>query len=174
MPAEDGSLPEALVTIERSHPLSVTFSPDGEHFAYIQYTAPTGPPSWFISAFPHGVGPLDIPEFVDLGAYANVHWSPAGKAFRKDLLELCPEAVQDSDACEQHFELANSSIESIRWIDGSRVLVLTREPPVLLLGSLNALFPTTGKSSLDGTLFPIVTWSQPDQSHSYSAAFASP
>jgi hypothetical protein len=84
---EGGSAPEALVTIERSHPLSVTFSPDGQHFAYIQYSEEQLEPSgWFISALPHGTGPLDIPEFVDLGAYANVHWSPAARLSGSDLL----------------------------------------------------------------------------------------
>jgi len=47
----DGSAPKQLASVQRSHPPSVTFSPDGQFAAHIQYTdaAPPEIAGWFIT-----------------------------------------------------------------------------------------------------------------------------
>ncbi|MGE5249452.1 MAG: hypothetical protein ACM3QS_04485 [Bacteroidota bacterium] len=158
----DGSAPESLASVAKSHPGSVTFSPDGRYFAYVQYgDEQLEPLGWFISPFPGSVGPLAISHLIDLTGYTSLHWSPAGDAFTRDLIKLCPRATKDTDGCDAPLSFFGGPIGALQWMDGSRLIYLGRDAPVLYLGSL------------DGKATPIVTWSQPDISHSFSAAFAS-
>ena len=54
----DGSAPDELASVSRSHPGSVTFSPDGMSAAYIQYTDEVPPEiaGWFITPLGEGEG----------------------------------------------------------------------------------------------------------------------
>jgi hypothetical protein len=102
---------------------------------------------------------------VDFSSYTSLHWSPDNEVFTHDLMQLCPGAVDNSDLCARKFELGSNNIQSVRWMDGSRLVVLTREPPVLFYGV---------DSGQTGTALPIVAWGQPEQSHSYWAGFGRP
>jgi hypothetical protein len=161
----DGGAPESLASVERSHPLSVTFSPGGDHFAYLHDEGPSKPPSYLIRPLSPAPGPLAIPAVVDFNGYTNLHWSPSEAVFNRDLLQLCPEATEGSNLCVQQFDFGSNNIESVRWIDSSRLLALTRQPPVLF-------YSVEGERT--GSATPIVAWAQPEQSHSYSAAFEAP
>ena len=147
-----GSLPEQLASIRRSDPRSVTFSPDGESVAFIQYTEerPVEIAGWFISPLIPGVGPLAIPPDVEVG-YASLHWAPDGRAFTAVTTELCAGATQDSEVCETPLNFWGS-VAAIRWMDSTRFLFLTRDPSVLFLGTLDPL------GIFDATTVPIVAW----------------
>jgi hypothetical protein len=161
----DGGEPESLASVERSHPLSITFSPGGDHFAYLHDEGPSKPPTYLTSPLSPAVGPLSLPAVVNFNSYANLYWAPSGAVFNRDLIQLCPEATDDSNLCTKKFEFGSSNIESVRWIDSGRLLVLTRQPPVLF-------YSVDGEWT--GTATPIVAWAQPEQSHSYSAVFETP
>lgn len=154
----DGSPPEALATIERSDPRSVTFSPDGRQAAFAQYTdqEPAELAGWSILTLPGGVGSLAIPPQLDL-SFAGVHWSPDGRAINRTLGELCPGASSDSEVCESKVSF-DGSPAAVRWIDASHFLLLTREPSVLFLITLDA------SGVLDATSLPIAAWSLEDLS----------
>jgi len=155
----DGSSSEQLATASLSHPASVTFSPDGKHFAHIQYNdQQPGPIGWFIDDLHGIVGPLAIPHDYDSGSYANLNWSPAGKVYTINFMGLCPNATQDTDVCDQPFIDFSGDIAAIHWIDGNRFLFVTATPPVLFFGKL------------DGTAIPIVAWSQSNKETSRSFA----
>ena len=155
----DGLPPEALANISRSDPRLVTFSPDGQHVAFIQQYPDqrSQPVGWFISPLSVHVGPLAIPYFIDLAGYANLHWSPAGDAFTGNLLRLCPAATRDSEVCEPPLNFFGVPIAAIQWIDGTRFVFLTGSPPVLFL------------ARMDGLAIPIVAWSSREISHSFAA-----
>jgi hypothetical protein len=141
----DGSAPGALADIV-SDLRSVTFSPDGRHVAAIRFTdeQPPGIAGWFITPLAAEVGPLAIPDEIEHD-FASVHWSPAGTAFTRTLMELCPDATSNTEVCDAPISFWGTTA-ALRWIDGSRVLLLTREPSVLFL------------VSLDGRSQPIVAW----------------
>ena len=156
----DGSAPESLATVSQSHPGSVTFSPDGKSLAFIQADAqhPEKILGWFIAPLTGNVGPLAIPyDFEGGSSYANLRWSPAGKVYTGNLLELCPNATRDSDVCETPFYDFSGDIAAIHWIDGTHLLFMTSNPPVLFWGNL------------DGKAIPIVAWSSQEISHSFAA-----
>ncbi len=142
----DGSPADTLADIRRSHPGSVTFSPDGQHVAAIQYTDDVPPEiaGWFITPLAADVGPLAIANELEVG-YASLHWSPAGAILTGNLMELCPDATSDSEVCDAPISFGGTTA-AIRWIDGTRALLLTRDPSVLFL------------VSLDGTSQPIAAW----------------
>jgi dipeptidyl aminopeptidase/acylaminoacyl peptidase len=149
----DGSSPETLVTAAGSHPGSVTFSPDGQSAAFLQTTeqAPAEIAGWFIRPLIPEAGPLALPNYGMATAYANLHWSPAGDTFViKDqaLLQLCPNATQDSQVCGEPIHLGSGIITTLQWVDSTRFLVESIEPNSLSLGNL------------DGTITPIVTWTE--------------
>jgi len=148
----DGSPPNPLADLRQSHPGSVTFSPDGRSAAAIRYTDQVPPEiaGWFITPLPEGVGPLAIPQEIEVG-HASLHWSPAGDAFTGTLMTLCPDASQDSDVCDSPISFWGSTA-AIRWMDGTRFLLLTRNPSVLFLGRLDVA------GGLDASTMPIVTW----------------
>ncbi len=162
----DGSAPEPLADIRRSHPGSVTFSPDGQRAAFIQYTDQQPPEidGWFITPLAAGVGPLAIPHELEIG-YANIHWSPAGDAFTGSLLKLCPDATSDSNVCESPISFSGSTA-TISWIDGTRFLLLTRSPSALFLGRLDVM------GGFDATTVPIVAWPLEEWTGPYSFAVA--
>ncbi|HEY5902724.1 MAG TPA: hypothetical protein VIU39_09225, partial [Anaerolineales bacterium] len=145
----DGSVPEALASASKSHPGSVTFSPDGRRFAYVQYggDGTLAPLGWFITPLPEGVGPLAVPYSMDFTGYANIHWSPASQAFTGKMLQLCPDATRDTDVCDAPLDFSGGELDSLRWLDGNRLLYMVRDAPVLYL------------ASLDGRAAPVVTWS---------------
>jgi hypothetical protein len=147
----DGSPAEQLATIERSHPGSVTFSPDGRSAAHIQYTDDVPPEiaGWFITPLGQGTGPLAIPGDLEVG-YASLHWSPGGKAFTGALAELCPGATQDSDICES--PISRGATAAVEWLDATHVLLLTRDPSALMLITLDP------SGQMDPTSTPIATW----------------
>jgi WD40 repeat protein len=149
----DGSSPEALATVTASDPSSVTFSPDGKSTSFLQTTdqQPSEIAGWFIIPLIPEAGPLALPYYGKETFLANLHWSPAGDAFAikdQDLLQLCPNATQDSQVCGQPIRLGSGIITALQWVDTSRFLVEGIEPNTLSLGNI------------DGTITPIVTWTE--------------
>ena len=149
----DGSAPEALATITGSHPNSVTFSPDGKIASYLQTTdqQPYEIAGWFITPLIPEAGALALPYYGKETFFANLHWSPAGDAYAikdQDLLQLCPNATQDSQVCGEPIHLGSGIITALQWVDTSRFLLEGIEPNSLSLGKL------------DGTITPIVTWTE--------------
>ena len=157
----DGSSPEALATVMGSHPKSVTFSPDGKSASYIQWTdqQPSEIAGWFITSLLPAPGPLAFPSYGIEASYANLHWSPAGDAFAindGDLLQLCPNATQDSQVCGEPIHLGSGIITTLQWVDTSRFLFVGNEPNILSLGRL------------DGSITHIVTWTENDKLSGWS------
>ena len=151
----DGSSPEALATVIGSHPGSVTFSPDGKSISFLQTTdqQPAEITGWFITPLIPEAGPLALPYYGKETFFANLHWSPAGDAFAikdQDLLQLCPNATQDSQVCGEPIHLGSGIITALQWVDTSRFLFVSYEPSILSLGKL------------DGTITPIATWTEND------------
>jgi len=149
----DGSSPEALGAVTGSIPNSVTFSPDGNSASFIQWTdqQPQEIAGWFIKPLIPEAGPLALPYYGKKAFYANLHWSPAGDAFAikdQDLLQLCPNATQDSQVCGEPIHLGSGIITRLQWVDTSRFLFESIEPNTLSLGNL------------DGTITPIATWTE--------------
>jgi len=149
----DGSSPEALATITGSDPNSVTFSPDGKNASFLQTTDQQPPEiaGWFIKPLIPEAGPLALPYYGKKASFANLHWSPAGDAFAiedQDFFQLCPNATQDSEVCGEPVHLGSGIITALQWVDTSRFLVVGIEPNTLSLGEL------------DGTITPIVTWTE--------------
>jgi hypothetical protein len=149
----DGSSPEALATISGSDPNSVNFSPDGKSVSFLQTTdqQPSEIAGWFIKPLVPEAGPLALPTYGKVVYFANLHWSPAGDAFAikdQDLFQLCPNATQDSQACGEPVHLGSGTITTLQWVDASRFLYLSIEPNTLSLGTI------------DGTITPIVTWTE--------------
>jgi hypothetical protein len=147
----DSSAPDQLASVSRSHPGSVTFSPDGRFAAYIQYTDEASPDiaGWFITPLGEEAGPLAIPRKLEPG-YPSLHWSPDGKAFTGALAELCPGATQDSEICES--PISRGGTTAIQWLDPTHLLLLTRDPSVLLLVTLDP------SGRMDPTTEPIEAW----------------
>ncbi len=153
----DGSSPEALAAVTRSHPGSVTFSPDGKSASFIQW--PDQQAGWFIAPLIPGAGPLALPYYGKEDSYASLHWSPAGDAFTikdQDLLQLCPNATQDSQVCGEPIRLGSGIITALQWVEPSRFLFEGIEPNTLSLGKL------------DGTITPIATWTENDRLSGWS------
>ena len=163
----DGSPPESLAEILRSEPRSITFSPDGKQVAFVQFTD-TQPPEvggWLITSLTPEAGPLAIPTRVEFESFANLHWSPTGDPFTKNLRKLCPDATSDSEVCDVriHFD---GTLAALQWIDGNRVLFLTHNPSVLFLGT------TDFSGNMDGRTIPIVAWPLEDWVSSQSFTMA--
>jgi hypothetical protein len=149
----DGSAPQTLAEILGSEPRSTTFSPDGKHVAFVQSTD-TQPPEiggWLITPLTPEAGPLAIPTKIDFEGSANLQWSPAGDPFTRNLRKLCPDATSDSEICDDRFHF-DGTLAALQWIDGDRVLFLTRNPSVLFLGEMDF------SGNLDGTTIPIAAW----------------
>jgi WD40 repeat protein len=149
----DSSAPDALATVTGSHPSAVNFSPDGKSASFLQTTDQQPPEiaGWFIAPLVPEAGPLALPYYGKEASYANLHWSPTGDAFAikdQDLLQLCPNATQDSQVCEEPIHLGSGIITALQWVDTSRFLFEGIEPNTLSLGKL------------DGTITPIVTWTE--------------
>jgi dipeptidyl aminopeptidase/acylaminoacyl peptidase len=148
----NGSSSEIISTITGSDPSSVTFSPDGQRAAFVQFTQGQVPTEWYIASLYGSISPLAIPQDYDFDNYnASLHWSPAGDPFTKNLRKLCPEATRDTDECDTRISFYGT-VSAIRWIDGNRLLFLTREPSVLYLAKMDF----TGNMS--GTTIPIAAW----------------
>ena len=146
----DGSAPDQLASVIRSHPGSVTFSPDGLFAAYSQYTDEVSPAAgWFITRLGEGVGPLAITRKLELG-YPSLHWSPDGRAFTGALAELCPGATQDSEVCDS--PVSRGGTAAIQWLDPTHLLLLSRDPSVLLFVTLDP------SGRMDATTEPIEVW----------------
>jgi Tol biopolymer transport system component len=149
----DGSSPEALAAISGSDPNSVTFSPDGKNASFLQTTdqQPSEIAGWFIKSLIPEAGALALPYYGKESSYANLHWSPDGDAFAikdQDLFQLCPNATQDSQVCEEPIHLGSGINTGLKWVDPSRFLFESIEPNTLSLGKL------------DGTITPIATWTE--------------
>ena len=149
----DGSSPEALATITGSDSNSVNFSPDGKSASFLQTTDQQPPEiaGWFIKPLLPEAGPLAIPYYGKEAYLANLHWSPAGDAYAiKDqyLVQLCPNATQDSQVCGEPIDLGSGIITTLQWVDDSRFIFESIEPNTLSLGNL------------DGTITPLVTWTE--------------
>lgn len=149
----DGSPAQSLAALTQSHSSSVTFSPDGKQMAFFQDLNGDGAlqaSDYRIMPPTVEAGPLAIPNSLDL-SYANPHWSPGGTAFvirDRALFQLCPGATESSEVCGESIHLGdNNIIHSIQWVDATRFLFTGLEPSTLSLGSL------------DGTITPIVSWS---------------
>jgi WD40 repeat protein len=152
----DGSSPEALAAVSRSHPQSVTFSPDGKSTAYVLTTVqqPAAIVEWVIVPLQPEAGALALPYHGKGTFYANLHWSPAGDAFvinDQAVLQLCPDAERDSQVCRELVPPGSGIITRLQWVDASRFLLETAEPNTLSL------------VKLDGSITPIVTWSEPQR-----------
>ncbi|HSB90812.1 MAG TPA: hypothetical protein VLD63_12395 [Anaerolineales bacterium] len=147
----DGSAPDQLASISRSHPGSVTFSPDGRFAAYIQYTdaVPADIAGWFITQLGEGAGPLAVPRKLEPG-YPSLHWSPGGKAFTGALAELCPGATTDSEICDSPISWGGTA--AVQWLDATHLLLLTRDPSALFLESLDP------SGQMDPASLPIDVW----------------
>jgi hypothetical protein len=149
----DGSSPEALGAVKESIPNSVTFSPGGKSASFIDYSdqQPTEIAGWFIRSLIPEAGLLALPYYGTKNPYANLHWSPAGDAFAikdQELLQLCPNATQDTQVCGEPIHLGSGIITALQWVDTSRFLFEGIEPNTMSLGNL------------DGTITPIVTWTE--------------
>ena len=149
----DGSSSETLAAVTRSDPSSVTFSPDGKSASFLQTTdqQPAEITGWFITPLIPEPGALALPYYGKETSFANLHWSPAGDAFAikdQDLLRLCPNATQDSQVCGEPIHLGSGIITALEWVDSSRFIFEGTEPTTLSLGNL------------DGTITPIVTWTE--------------
>jgi dipeptidyl aminopeptidase/acylaminoacyl peptidase len=149
----DGSSPEALGAVTESTPNSVTFSPDGKSVSFLQASDQQPPEiaGWFITPLIPEAGLLALPYYGKKTFYANLHWSPAGDAFAikdQDLLQLCPNTTQDSQVCGEPIHLGSGIITALQWVDSSRFVFESIEPNTLSLGNL------------DGTITPIVTWTE--------------
>jgi Tol biopolymer transport system component len=149
----DGSAPGMLAQIPNSEPRSTTFSPDGKQVASVQYTdaQPSELAGWRITPLTPEAGPLAIPTKTEFEGLTNVHWSPTGDPFTKNLRKLCPNATSDSDICDARIRF-DGTLAALQWIDGNRVLFLTRDPSVLFLGTMDFT------SQMDGTTIPISAW----------------
>jgi hypothetical protein len=144
----DGSSPEALTPLLKGRPDSVRFSPDGKFVAFVQNTDGS-----LITPLAGDAGPLGSAYKIKPESYANLHWSPAGDVFTKDLLQLCPGASRDSEVCGTPFNTHVSGVLSVQWLDGQRALFLTNAPSVLFLSRLHnppVLIDFSG--SFDGVL----------------------
>ena len=163
----DGSAPVKLAEILRSVPDSTTFSPDGKQVAFVQFTdaQPSEIAGWSIAPLIPEAGPLEIATRIEFDRFANLHWSPAGDPFNKNLRKLCPDATSDSDKCDVRIYF-DGTPAALQWIDGNRVLFLTRDPSVLFLGSMDF------SSNMDGTTIPIVAWPLEDWVGSQSFTMA--
>jgi len=163
----DGSTPETLAEMLRSVPDSTTFSPDGKYAAFVQFTdtQPSEISGWSIAPLNPEAGTLAIPTRIEFDRFANLHWSPTGDPFTKNLRKLCPDATSDSDVCDAriHFD---GTPAVLQWINGNRVLFLTRNPSVLFLGRMDF------SGNMDGTTKPIVTWPLEDWVGSQSFTMA--
>jgi hypothetical protein len=148
----EGDAPEALATIQRSDPRSVAFSPDGAQAAYAQYSEQesSGLAEWTILSLPAGTGPLAIPRHQDL-SFGGVHWSPDGRAFDSAMKELCPDAKSAAEICASPLSF-DGLAGAVHWLDATRFLVLTREPSVLFLVTLDPA------GELGSTSVPIASW----------------
>jgi dipeptidyl aminopeptidase/acylaminoacyl peptidase len=149
----DGSAPESLAEIQHSEPGSVTFSPDGKKVAFIQFTEaqPSEIAGWLIAPLTPEAGALAIPAKIELDGFANLNWSPTGDPFNRNLRKLCPDAARDLDVCDVRITM-DGTVAALQWIDGSRILFLTRNPSVLFLGQMDFT------SNMNGTTFPIMAW----------------
>ena len=148
----DGSAHTSLATVTKSDPGSVTFSPDGQRIAFIQPTD-TNPPfsaAWFITPLTGNASPLAITPGFETWS-ASLHWSPGGDPFTGTLKKLCPDASNDSNICDDRLSFYGN-IAAIHWLDGNRVLFLTRDPSVLFLATMDFTGPW------DATTIPIVAW----------------
>ncbi|HEX2990490.1 MAG TPA: hypothetical protein VHO49_07410 [Anaerolineales bacterium] len=163
----DGSAPVPLADILHSEPRSITFAPDGKHMAYVQFTDGQPPEiaGWTITPLTPEAGPLAVSTKIEFESFANLHWTPAGEAFTRNLRKLCPDATSDSNICDVRISF-DGTPAAIQWIDGSRVLLLTRNPSVLFLGSMDF----TG--NMDGTTIPIIAWPLEDWVSSKSFTMA--
>lgn len=163
----DGSAPGKLAEILRSVPDSTTFSPDGKKMAFVQLTdtQPSEIAGWSIAPLIPEAGPLAIPTRIEFDRFANLHWSPTGDSFNKNLRKLCPDATSDSDICDVRIYF-DGTLAALQWIDGNRVLFLTRNPSVLFLGKMDF------SSNMDGTTIPIVAWPLEDWASSQSFTMA--
>jgi WD40 repeat protein len=163
----DGSAPESLAEILHSEPGSITFSPDGKHMAFVQSTDAQPPEiaGWLITPLTPEAGPLAIPTKIEFEGFANLHWSPTGDPFTRNLRRLCPDATSDSDVCDVRIHL-DGTVAALQWIDGNRILFLTRNPSVLFLGKMDF----TG--NMDGTTIPIIAWPLEDWVSSKSFTMA--
>ncbi len=149
----DGSSPAALAAVTGSQPSSVAFSPDGKSAAFLQAAdqQPSEIAGWAITSLVPEAGPLALPYFGKEASYASLHWSPAGNAFAikdQDLVQLCPNATQDSQVCGEPVHLGSRIITQLQWVDASRFLFVGNEPNTLSLGKL------------DGTVTSIATWAE--------------
>jgi len=167
----DGSAPDVLAEIQRSHTGSVTFSPDGRLVAYMQATEsqPSEVGGWIIAPLIPEAGLLVIPNKIEFESYANVHWSPADEPFTRDLKKLCPNAISDKDVCDSRIHFSGN-VAAIQWIDGNSLLFLTRDPSVLYWGEMDF------SVNRDGTTIPVATWPLEDwvDAKSFSAVKLSP
>jgi len=163
----NGSPPETLAEILRSVPDSTIFSPDGKHVSFVQFTdtVPSEIDGWFITPLAPEAGPLAIPTKVGFERFANLHWSPTGDPFTKNLRKLCPDATSDSDICDVRIYF-DGTLAALQWIDGNHVLFLTRNPSVLFLGKMDF------SGNMDGTTIPIVVWPLEDWVGSQSFTMA--
>jgi DNA-binding beta-propeller fold protein YncE len=136
----DGSPAQSLGTITDSSSSSITFSPDGRSVAFFRSDSPVqfAHHGWFVAPLTPEVGPLVVPRSTYLFA-RNLHWSPAGLPYAIHtgaLDELCPDAAQDVEVCQEGPLLAEQ-IAEIYWIDGTRYLFVTRDPYDLYFGKLD-------------------------------------
>jgi len=151
----DGSPIQSLATINESHSDSVSFSPDGKYAGFLQRD------DFLITALTPEAGPLALPYYGKEAFFANLHWSPDGAAYvikDQDLLQLCADATQAAQVCGEPIHLGSGDqiITSIHWVDSTHFLYAAIEPASLSMGSL------------DGTLIPIVTWTE-GESESWSS-----
>jgi hypothetical protein len=148
----DGSSPEALATVTGSHPNSVTFSPDGKSVSFLQRQISSHQKS------------LDGSS--NRSSLKRVHWhfhTTVRNLLCQSALVACrrcicnqrsgsppalPDATQDSQVCGEPIHLGSGIITALQWVDTSRFLFESIEPNTLSLGNL------------DGTITPIVTWTE--------------
>ena len=163
----DGSAPEKLAEILRSVPDSTTFSPDGKKMAFVQLTdtQPSEIAGWSIAPLIPEAGPLATPTRIEFDRFANLHWSPTGDPFNKNLRKLCLDATSNSDICDVRIYF-DGTLAALQWIDGNRLLFLTSNPSVLYLGSMDF------SNNMDGTTLPIVAWPLEDRVDSQSFTVA--
>jgi len=148
VPLDEGEI-QRVAYLTNACPQSVTFAPDGQLIAY--GVDPGGPypiQEWSVAPLSPGLGALAIPRQIQYPA--NLHWSPAGKAFhfpngfRNIFSRICVGDHDPAEECDAALDLGDDRISYLQWLDDGRFLFLTWSR-ALYLGSF-----------LDGDVTPVV------------------
>lgn len=140
----DGSAVEIQLSLTGSHPDSVAFSPNGRHISFVRSQ------SWYVANVQGETNPLAA-ESSAFFFWKRILWSPVGIPYAirgSQLIELCPDAIQETETCGRPLELGQGAVAAdraetprdiayIEWIDDQRFVFTTQEPADLYFGNLD-------------------------------------